>query len=144
MTPVERLRKFVADMLEWETTFDAQRRAQQRERPQDAAFREKMIQDNRAKLLKIFSEHLSASALAAEAKARLETMGTGRPPVFAQQVLADTEIRSGKKVYVETLNEKDLTPRRRYALVIEDDEPRIDAVFAWRDSIGKWDKQHSI
>ncbi|WP_374619970.1 NTF2 fold immunity protein [Pandoraea sp.] len=144
MTPVARLREFVADMLEWETTFDVQRRAQQRERPKDAVFREKMIQGNKAKLLKIFKEHLSKSALATEAKARLDTMGTGRPPVFAQQVLEDTEIRSGKKVYVETLNEKDITPRRRYALVIEDDEPKIDAVYAWRDSIGKWEKQHSI
>ncbi|MBN3776278.1 hypothetical protein G3O06_01710 [Burkholderia sp. Ac-20345] len=144
MTPVERLRVFVAEMLEWETSFDAQRRAQQSERPQDAAFREKMMQENKDKLRRIFAEHLSTSALATKANARLDTMGTGRPPVFAQQVLEDTEIRSGKNVYVETLNEGDITPRRRYALVMEDNEPKIDTVYARRDSMGKWDKQDSI
>ncbi|WP_197524052.1 hypothetical protein [Cupriavidus sp. USMAHM13] len=144
MTPVERLQAFIADMLEWETSFDAQRRAQQRERPQDADYREKMIHENKDRLLKIFTAHLSTSALATKARARLDTMGTGRPPVFAQQVLEDTEIRSGKNVYVETLNEKDITPRRRYALVMEDGGPKIDAVYAWRDSTGKWAKQDSI
>lgn len=144
MTPIERLRTFLTDMLEWETTFDAQKRSHQRERPTDAASRAQMVQTNRDKLLKIFNENLSTAALGTRAQPRLSTLGTGRPPEFAQQILEDTETVSGKTVYIETLNEKDISPRRRYALVTENDEPRIDAVYAWRNSTGKWSKQESI
>ena len=144
MTPCVRLRTFLTDMLEWETTFDAQKRSHQKERPSDAASRTEMIRTHRDKLLEIFGENLSSVALESRAQPRLSTLGTSRPPEFAQQILEDTEAASGNTVYIETLNEKDVSPRRRYALVMENDEPRIDAVYTWRDSTRKWAKQESI
>lgn len=143
MTPAERLKAFIADMLQWETALDEKRRAQRGQ--QDSSLHEQTSLEAREKLRLIFAEHLSAQALATKAQSRLDLLSTGRPPEFAQQVLEDTESSKGKTVYIETFREKGhLAPRRRYALVIEDDEPKIDAVYAWRDSTGKWDKQEAI
>lgn len=143
MTPVERLKAFIADMLQWETALDEKRRAQRGQ--QDSSLHDQTSQEAREKLRLIFAEHLSAQALATKAQSRLDLLSTGRPPEFAQQVLEDTESSKGKTVYIETFREKGhLAPRRRYALVTEHDEPKIDAVYAWRDSTGKWDKQEAI
>jgi len=143
MTPTERLTAFLADMLQWEISLEAQRRAQRG--THDSSLVEEINQEAREKLRLIFSEHLSTKALATKAQSRLDLLSTGRPPEFSQQVLADTESRTGKTTYIETFREKGhLAPRRRYALVMENDEPKIDAVYAWRDSTGKWTKQESI
>ncbi|WP_241302705.1 NTF2 fold immunity protein [Burkholderia stabilis] len=143
MTPAERLTAFIADMLQWEVSLDEQRRAQKG--AHDSSLIEQINQEAREKLGRIFSDHLSASAIATKAQSRLDLLNTGRPPEFAQQVLADTESHTGKTTYIETFREKGhLAPRRRYALVMENDEPKIDAVYAWRDSTGKWAKQDSI
>ncbi|MCA8277904.1 RhsIA family immunity protein [Burkholderia sp. AU30280] len=143
MTPTERLTAFVADMLQWEISLNEQRRAQKG--TNDPSLAERISQNAREKLRLIFGEHLSAKALATRAQSRLDLLDTGRPPEFAQRILADTESRTGKTTYIETFRERGhLAPRRRYALVIEGDEPKIDVVYAWRDSTGKWAKQDSI
>ncbi|MCC4105658.1 NTF2 fold immunity protein [Serratia ureilytica] len=143
MTSVERLKAFLAEMLRWEIEFDEKRRAQ-RGNP-DPSLMERVSADAREKLHQIFKEHLSANALATKAQSRLDLLSVGRPPEFAQQVLTETEKRTGKTTYIETFREKGhLAPRRRYALVTENEELKIDAVYAWRDSTGKWDKQSAI
>ncbi|UVL88586.1 hypothetical protein [Pseudomonas sichuanensis] len=144
MESIERLRCFIEDMLEWETSFGSKRRAHQREMPGDQEGRLRLIQDNREKLLGIFEKHLSSSALATTAQARLSTMGTARPPEYAQLIVEGTETQVGKKVYIETYNEKDIVSRRRYSMVFEGEDPRVDAIYAWRESSERWEKQKAI
>lgn len=142
MTPVERLRAYIAEMLGWETTFHIQRRS--RNYKQDAALRAQVDQEAKRKLAKIFNEHLSAKAVETKTQSRLVLLNTGNPPTFAQQVIDDSESHVGTSIYIETFNEKALTQRQRYAIVIEHGEPKIDSVYDWRRSTGKWDKQDSI
>ncbi|AOJ23691.1 hypothetical protein WJ12_01970 [Burkholderia seminalis] len=142
MTPTERLTTFIADMLRWEIALEAKRRALRGN--QDSSVREQMLTDAREALNQIFMEHLSAEALATKAQSRLDLLPSGRPPEFEQQVLDDTESKVGKTIYIETFNERGLAQRLRYALVMEHGEPKIDAVYDWRRSTGKWDKQDSI
>lgn len=78
------------------------------------------------------------------AKGRLDTLVTGRPPEFAQRVLGETECKIGKVIYIETLNEKDLAPHRRYAIVLEDGVLKIDAVFSRLSEGEDWKKRKSI
>ncbi|WP_175973012.1 NTF2 fold immunity protein [Burkholderia sp. BCC1047] len=142
MTPAERLTAFIADMLRWEIDLEDNRRSLRDK--QDSSLHEQMCADARERLRVIFTEHLSAKALATKAQSRLDLLPSGRPPEFAQKVLEDTESHVGKKIYIETFNEKGLTQRQRYALVIEEGEPKIDAVYDWRRSTDKWDEQDSI
>ncbi|MBN3776279.1 hypothetical protein G3O06_01715 [Burkholderia sp. Ac-20345] len=142
MTSLERLHAFIADMLQWETTFHAKRRSQ--EYRQNAALREQSDKEAKEKLENIFKEYLSMNALETRAKGRLDLLNTGQPPEFAQRVLNDTECKVGKVVYIEALNEKDLAPHRRYAIVMENDVPKIDAVFSRLNEGAKWGKRHSI
>jgi len=142
MKPTERLTAFIADMLHWEIALEEKRRALRGN--QDSSLHEEMLTDAREKLYLIFTVHLSANALATKAQSRLDLLPSGRPPEFAQQVLEDTESHVGKTIYIETINEKGLAQRHRYALVMEHGEPKIDAVYDWRRSTGKWDKQDSI
>ncbi|AZL70625.1 MULTISPECIES: NTF2 fold immunity protein [Pseudomonas] len=144
MESVERLRCFIEDMLEWETSFGSKRRAHQREMPDDQEGRLCLVQDNREKLLGIFEKHLSSSALATTAQARLSTMGTARPPEYAQLIVEGTEAQVGKKVYIETYNEKSIVSRRRYSMVFDGEDSRVDAIYAWRESSDKWEKMRAI
>jgi hypothetical protein len=153
MTPVERLRAFIADMLQWDVSLDKQRRTYDRNfrDEENPSLRNQLIEENKQKeeeakerLRSIFNEHLSARALVTIALARLDTMMTSRID-FMQEILEDTESRRGKTIYIETFNNKTtLAPRRRYAIAIENDAPKIDAVYAWRNSKGKWNKRESI
>ncbi|MCC4105657.1 NTF2 fold immunity protein [Serratia ureilytica] len=142
MTPVDRLRTFIEDMLEWETTFQTQRRSESY--MQNVEVRTQIDSDANRKLQNIFTEHLSRKALNSIAKARLDTMGTQRPPDYAQSVSENTEEQAGKHTHIETFKEKGLAPRRRYSLVMEDGVPKIDSVAAWDPSEQKWDRRHSI
>ncbi|MDR0233732.1 MAG: RhsIA family immunity protein [Zoogloeaceae bacterium] len=157
MTPVERLRAFIADMLQWEVTLAAQRTASDerwkeeldgdpsavdpRVRKQMAGEREQISQEAREKLRSIFTEHLSVKALATTAQSQLALMQTCSPPEYEQKVLADTEIRRGRRIYIEAfITVGGLAPHRRYSLVMENGGPKIDAVLWRSDSEDKWSR----
>jgi hypothetical protein len=156
MTPVERLRAFILDMLQWEVTLDAQSRIS-RARREDAYIRgdpdagkqieqegERMRQEAKEKLRSIFTEHLSVKALATIALPRLDTVNTSAPPEFNQEMLAETESRKGKTTYIETFDKSRWKQRIRYTLVMENDEPKIDAVHDRPDGEDKWNTRVAI
>lgn len=143
MTPVERLKAFIADMLQWEAALDEKRREQRSRR--DTTLHTQTSLEAREMLRRIFIEHLSTQAFATKAQSRLDLLTTGRPPEFAQRVLEDTASAKGKTIYIETVKERGhLAARRRYALVIEGNEPKVDTTYCWRDSTGAWEEQEAI
>jgi hypothetical protein len=150
MTPVERLRAFILDMLQWEVTYRAQstiswaRRKDADARGDLDAYEqladqgEQMTQEAREKLRSIFTEHLSVKALATTAQSQLALLQTCSPPIYEQKVLADTEIRRGRRIYIEAFSEGAHWPHLRYSLVMENGEPKIDAVLSRPDYEDKW------
>ncbi len=143
MAPIERLRCFLAEMLDWEICFDRNRRLLRQNVEKDPLVIQKVSTDARQKLVSIFEKNLSAVAKKTVGLARLDTLSTARPPVFAQEIVPEVEFVDGV-FYIETINEKSMVRRRRYAIVDEGGEPKIDAVYVWRESKKTWDKQESI
>jgi hypothetical protein len=130
-------------MLDWEVFFDRQHKLAQNDINQDSFAMKKVAEEARGKLSVIFEKNLSESAKKTVALARLDTLSTRRPPVFAQEIVPEVEFVDGV-FYIETIHEKSMVRRRRYAIVDEGGEPKIDAVYVWRESKKTWDKQESI
>lgn len=101
MSSVNRLHTFIRQMLEWETSFHAEKRSDAYK--QDQNCREQVNQDAKLKLKEIFSENLSAKALSALGAARLDTLGAGQPPEYGQIVLVDTEAYAGNRINIEAV-----------------------------------------
>ncbi|KAI1692873.1 NTF2 fold immunity protein [Ditylenchus destructor] len=142
MTPIELLNDFIDNMLQWETEFHIKRRTQ--EYKQNIILQKQHDKEARVRLEIIFNAYLSTSALEAEAMGRLGMLNTGQPPEYAQQVLIESEVKSREMVYIETLNQKDVVPHRRYAIVMENYSPKIDAVYSRLTEAEKWRRRLSI
>jgi len=155
MTPVERLRAFLAEMLAWEVAFVKQQWACSRNlRDADRegvepSFREKLYkagklveEEGRERCRSILKEHLSAKAFATAEKEYLYAMVTSKPSSFLQEVLAETESHKGETISIEAVRKErsGTTHYIKYALVMENGEPKIDVVRRRRENEDKWEK----
>ncbi|RKP43261.1 NTF2 fold immunity protein [Trinickia fusca] len=142
MSPIDRVKTFLRQMSEWETSFHAEKRSDAYK--QDPNYRDQADRNAKSRLRTIFSENLSMKALNDLGAARLDTLGTGQPPEYDQAVLADTEAQSGSATNIEAVRQKGLKQRYRYTTIVEHDLPKIDDVSVWRGSSGKWERRHAI
>ena len=142
MEPLERLSFFIKEMLEWEVSFDSQRRLL-KGRSVDPVFMQNLVGDARRRVFDIFQKNLSEAALKSRALSRLDTLSTARPPAFAQEIIPIVEKR-GRFFYIETINERDVVRRRRYAMFVENGDAKVDRLYVWYESLGKWKSQESI
>ncbi len=142
MDPLVRLEFFICAMLQWEVDFDSKRRALKNEGAGYDSIKN-LVGDARQGMERIFKENLSRAALRSRALASLDALVASRPPVFAQKIVPVVE-RCGKFFYIETINERDLIRRRKYALVVESGDAKIDKIYVWDDCSQQWESQKSI
>ncbi|CAN7554062.1 RhsIA family immunity protein [Trinickia sp. LjRoot230] len=142
MSPMDRIQTFLLQMWEWEVNFHAEKSSDAYK--QDPNYRDQADRNAKFKLKTIFSENLSMKAFNDLGTARLDTLGTGVPPEYGQAVLADTESRSGSATNIEAVRQKGLKQRYRYTVIIEHDLPKIDDVYIWRGSSGRWERRHAL
>jgi len=160
MTPVERLRTFIAEMLAWESAYVKQcwacdRNLRDADREKVApSFRKKLVkayevlkEEATEKCRAILKEHLSARAFAVAEKDYLRAMTTCKD-TFAQEVLPETEKREGETIFIEAVRNRHggkekkggETTYYKYALVMENGEPKVDIVRRYWDDKDKWEK----
>lgn len=142
MSPAERVQTFINQMVVWEAGFHAEKKSDHYKHSTE--YRCRADADAKARLIDIFSENLSAKSLNTLGAARLETLGTGRPPEYDQTVLMDTENRFGTGWTVETRKTKGINQRYQYILNMESGTPKISGVNVWRNSAEKWEHRNAI
>ncbi|WP_409296233.1 NTF2 fold immunity protein [Pseudomonas sp. KCJK8670] len=138
----EFLEQFLEQMLAWETEFHKRRRSDEYKSNNDE--RLKADFEAKAKLREIFDSCLSRKANKSLASSRLDLLNTGRPPEFAQVIIPDSCTESGGGLFIETINAKALAPFRRYTVIVEDENFKIDALHGRANEVAKWSSRESI
>jgi hypothetical protein len=142
MDVVTFLESFLERMLAWEVEYHKCRRSDEYKASAEA--RRNADAEAKEKLIGIFDACLSRKAIDTLAQNRLGVLNTGRPPEFAQVVIADSHEESGGKIFVETFNSRALAPFRRYSIVLEEGRLKINALYGRVNEAAKWSARESI
>ncbi len=141
MCPRDRVDRFIRSMLDWETSFDRLRRTNAFRN--DVSERERLQAQARKQLAAIFDEHLTARARSKLGAARLDTLGTQRPPEFDMRIEDEYETNNAKAQVYATQNDG-FKDRLRFSLTAERDSWRVDDAATWREAEQKWEKRIAL
>jgi len=131
----------IADDFEWEKRCDFDWGTRHSGKGQTSEERwvycRKRSQESRTKLLAIFTEFLTQGAVRKIGRSRLGALNFGRPPQYAKEIEDEYEQNENHaSVYAQSRDGSQ--PRTKYEMVIENEVWKIEAVFEWRPSSGKW------
>jgi hypothetical protein len=139
--PQDCLANFIRAMLDWETNFDRVRRGDAFR--SDATERERLQAQARQQLAVIFDQHLTARARSKLAPARLDTLGTQRPPEFDMRIEEEFESKA-TKAQVYAVQNGGFKDRLRFTLVQEAGTWCVDDAATWREAGQKWEKRVAL
>jgi hypothetical protein len=138
MNQKERLQSFISAMEEWIIW----RNVESRKPEYHGEYREKHIREAKERLLAIFTEFLTRRALDKDAS-RLWGLSYRKPPEYSQEIEDEFEEKR-VHTYIYAHHKKGSYAKRKYDLVREDGEWKIDATFSWDESSKKWWKRRAI
>jgi hypothetical protein len=141
MLPHHCVASFTRNMLDWETHFGRVRRGDAYK--SSVTERERLEAQAREQLATIFDQYLSARARRKLAPARLDTLGTQRPPEFDMCIEDEFESK-GTKLQVYAVQKGGFKDRLRFTLILEGGTWRIDDVATWREAGQKWEKRIAL
>jgi ADP-heptose:LPS heptosyltransferase len=141
MNQKERLQSFISAMEEWEIWNHVENR-----KPEyHGEYREKQNQEAKERLLAIFTEFLTRRALDKNGTPHLWSLSYSRPPTYSQEIEDEfEEKRVHTYLYAHHKRWPDYSIKRKYDLVREDGEWKIDAVFSWYESSKRWCRKRCI
>ncbi|MFJ4347450.1 NTF2 fold immunity protein [Pseudomonas sp. NPDC089401] len=142
MSPVDTLKSLLEAMLAWEVSLNSKKRSQ--EYNEKAELRDQINNDARKELALIFDKFLTERAVAALGKAKMDTLGTGRPPEYEQEVLADSLTPEGKGVSVEAIRNKGLKQRFKYVFIDSSEGFKLNELYIYRGEQEGWKRRASM
>ncbi|MDF9619095.1 NTF2 fold immunity protein [Pseudomonas entomophila] len=142
MSTVDALKGFLEAMLAREVSLNSKKRSSDYKENSDC--RDQINKGAREELAAIFDTFLTERAVADFGKAKMDTLGTGRPPEYEQEILADTLTPEGKGVSVETLRNKGLKQRFKYVFVECPEGLRLNELYIFRGEQEGWARRSSV
>ncbi|CAK13493.1 NTF2 fold immunity protein [Pseudomonas entomophila] len=142
MSAVDTLKGFLEAMLAWEVSLNSKKRSSDYKENSDS--RDQINKGARKELAAIFDKFLTERAVAGLGKAKMDALGTGRPPEYEQEILADTLTPEGKGMSVETLRDKGLKQRLKYVFVESPEGPRLNELYIFRGEQVGWARRSSV
>jgi hypothetical protein len=132
--------EFLSEMLEWENWFYLIQK--EKLYNENRAYSLEIKADSKNKLQKILKKWLTESAYLEIGEAKLDSLGVGRPRIYAQEVCLDSEFVKNI-TYVITKNSESPCLYFRYSLESNEDRWKISGLHSRYDE-SEWEKRNSI